>query len=364
MNVDQRVLALLEAAIRPSEADVLRARAVILKRLEAGVLASREELVRLVYRGGDVEVEPARDAYVDVALVQRDPEATLDRETVPLKQQRLRTATYEALAQLCAEGVLLTADPDHSKVQVAVGSFTGGSGWTGGEWVGTDRPMVADGFKLSGRWANSPAVTEISTVLDANGLQAILHERGMRCWLEAVAAFSRGLYLASAGMVGAASEAAWYALGDAVQDEPRLAKPLGDDNTVQVMQLVAEHLRQAPRSKTTANELQAHAVYLRDLRNYGLHPRPDEDAPRRGRLYRGRLLGPAHAVPQILGQTARDSSWRRDSARPLVSQAVESPARNIEHKKTQPEVRAAGMGLPILAGRPPRVLFEPHRCAP
>lgn len=282
VNGDLRIQRLLEEAIQPSEADILRARSLILQRLASGREESVERLVELVYRDGNPGLgqQPLHDAYVDLGPVQLDPAARFDREDILLRQQRLRSAVHEALAQLSAEGLLLPADPSGSEVQVSIGKFTGGSGWRGSERVTTHRPMVATGYKLSARWATSPAVTEISMILDADGLEPLLNKRGMRCWHEAVAAFSRGLYLAAAGMIGAASEAAWYSLGEAISDEQRLTKPLEEDNTVQVIQLVAERLRQAPRSKATVTELQAHAAHLRDLRNYGLHPRPDEDAPR------------------------------------------------------------------------------------
>jgi len=275
---DPRIRDAVQQAIRPSEADVIRARAVVLDLLASSQVAHTEPLVRAVLEDGGVDREPDREAHVHVGEIQRDPGATLDRDEPLLKRERLRTAAYEALAQLAADGILLPTDPSKSEVDVPTGVMGSGGGWRGGTRVTTDRPEVAGGYRISSRWVTSSAVSEVATLLDARDLLSLLGPRGSRCWEEAVAAFNRHLYLASAGMVGAASEAAWYSLGEAMADEHRLAKPLEDDVTVKVIQLVAERLKRAPRSTSSVNELQSQAAHLRDIRNYGLHPRSETDA--------------------------------------------------------------------------------------
>src|SRR5688500_14426652 len=57
---------------------------------------------------------------------------------------------------------------------------------------------------------------------------------------------------------------------------------MGEDATARLIKRVVEKLRAAPRMATTADELYAHASYLRDLRNYGLHPRASSEADREG----------------------------------------------------------------------------------
>ncbi len=88
-----------------------------------------------------------------------------------------------------------------------------------------------------------------------------------------------GLYPSAANMAGAASGAAWYTLATALlPTEPRLERPLAGDGTAKIIQLVVERLRGAPRSSATVNELVSQAAHLRDVRNYGIHPRGEADA--------------------------------------------------------------------------------------
>ncbi|RYP89052.1 hypothetical protein EKO23_01090 [Nocardioides guangzhouensis] len=113
-------------------------------------------------------------------------------------------------------------------------------------------------------------------------LALLLGDRGERCFREVLEAHRRGLYLAAVNMAGAASEAAWFTLGEAMQDDTSVAKALGEDAAGRLIKRVVERLRGAPRMATTADELFAHASYLRDLRNYGLHPRSSSGPAREG----------------------------------------------------------------------------------
>ncbi|MGY1680559.1 hypothetical protein [Geodermatophilus sp. SYSU D01176] len=79
-------------------------------------------------------------------------------------------------------------------------------------------------------------------------------------------------------MLGAASEAAWYTLGARLRGQsPQLAKALdADTRTASVISLVHDLLgpmKLPGGSRVNLDELRAHATYLRDLRDYGLHPR-------------------------------------------------------------------------------------------
>jgi hypothetical protein len=100
----------------------------------------------------------------------------------------------------------------------------------------------------------------------------------VRCVDEALCAHRRGLHLAALNMLGAASEAAWYSLGEQLRDwSAQLAKALDEDTrTAAVIRLVHEvlvQLKPGRVSRETLEELRSCATYLRDLRNYGLHPR-------------------------------------------------------------------------------------------
>src|SRR5690348_16538342 len=94
-----------------------------------------------------------------------------------------------------------------------------------------------------------------------------------------VAAARRGLYLSAVNLLGAVSEAAWYSIGEAIRDRnAELAQALDENRTAQVQRLVATQLESVRRQRTTVTELRAHAAYLRDLRNYGVHPVAEQDA--------------------------------------------------------------------------------------
>lgn len=102
--------------------------------------------------------------------------------------------------------------------------------------------------------------------------------RTARAVQEAIRAFRVGLYLAAINLLGAASEGAWYAAGEALRHlDPNLAKALDEDRTTKVIALVAEVLRQDRAIASEVPGLVAQAELHRHLRNYGVHPRPDTD---------------------------------------------------------------------------------------
>lgn len=82
-------------------------------------------------------------------------------------------------------------------------------------------------------------------------------------------------------MLGAASEAAWYVVGSHLRErDPALARAVDEDATARVIDKAAALLAQAPRQATTVREVATHAAHLRDLRNYGLHPRGEVEHSR------------------------------------------------------------------------------------
>lgn len=105
------------------------------------------------------------------------------------------------------------------------------------------------------------------------GLDELLGPRGLRCLEEAHHAYRAHLWLASANLVGAASEAAWFTVARAagvggLEAEPSLATVLAKTD------------RAITSSRGPLPALLATAHYLRDVRNYGLHPRDGHDADR------------------------------------------------------------------------------------
>ena len=104
-----------------------------------------------------------------------------------------------------------------------------------------------------------------------------LDRRTLRCLQEALSAYRRGLYLSAVNLLGAVSEGAWYAAGEQLRSVvPPIAKVLDNDNVAigKVIGRVSEQLSKTKGVRASdVRELEVHAAYLRDLRNYGVHPR-------------------------------------------------------------------------------------------
>lgn len=153
----------------------------------------------------------------------------------------------------------------------------GDGGWSGSAQVDVHGPVVAASYRLHSQLRQDPAWRNVELSLGSDELLALLGRRGQLCWQEALTALRYGLHLAAVNMAGAASEAAWYSLGELLREQDTtLARALTDDSTVRVISRVVENLRRL-KAGPGLDELQAHAGYLRDLRNYGHHPRVDQD---------------------------------------------------------------------------------------
>ena len=262
----------LDEAVTPTRADVLAAKQLVLETLATHGAMHTEALVDLALEREEVP-PPVFQERLDLPP-DGDPALLVRREDPQLARWRVRGAIRRALAELASEGVLLpVANPEHeAQLQVH-------SGGTSGTFYALNQEMaVAGAYELA-----RPTPADDVGLLDADiytaALADLLGERGVRCIDEALRAHRRGLHLAALNMLGAASEAAWYSLGDLLRDRsPSLAKALEEDRTASVIRqvhelLVQQRLRGAPRE--SLDELRSHATYLRELRNYGLHPRAE-----------------------------------------------------------------------------------------
>ena len=101
-----------------------------------------------------------------------------------------------------------------------------------------------------------------------------LDPRTQRCLEEALTAHRHGMYLAAANLLGAVPEGAWYSADEQLRGlDPQLTRALDNDRTATVVARPCELIGRDCRPKGIANELQAFTDYLRNLRNYGIHPR-------------------------------------------------------------------------------------------
>jgi hypothetical protein len=275
----------LLAALEPRPSDLEAARAVVSAQLADGSRTSTESLLLLACQRADVPI--TEGAEVDVYAAQRDRSVRIDPEHPALRRHRVIRGVHEVIADMVSAGQIVPMKgPDGSGNDIVIQVIDhapGGGGIRGGESVPMPTPAVATHYRLSRRLIDDDLWRELHVSLTSVDLMPLLGARGNRCFTEALDAFRRGLYLAAANMAGAASEAAWYSVATHLQDsEPSIAKALAGEDTVRLIQRVAERLQSAPRQRSTVTELLAHAAFLRDLRNYGPHPRPQQQADREG----------------------------------------------------------------------------------
>jgi hypothetical protein len=271
--VGPEVYAGICAAVMPTTAEVLIAKTVTLAQLDAGKSLTPADFELAVLGHFNVPLEGFREEPYDV---QPGADAEdVDRDAPPIARQRLRYATKLAIASLVAEGALTpAASPGNDYLSVAVHR----SGHSGGERIPVATPSMAGAYRLT------PGRETVATlpILDAGafveGLDGLLDVRARRCLEEALAASRRGLYLSALNLIGAVSEAAWYSVGEALLPMyEELAEPLAENRTAIVQHLVAQTLGTVKRQRLSVTELSKHAAYLRDLRNYGVHPRGEID---------------------------------------------------------------------------------------
>ncbi len=261
----------LVEALTPTRADVVDAKRVALETLAArGAARPGDILAALRARQEVPDVAP--DAVLDLPR-DGDPAVLVRRDVPQLAVRRLDSAVRRALAELDAEGVVLPVQNLEGATQVRVHS--------GGTIGSFHAPKVVEAVATAYQLA-APAPPDEAGLLDADVYTAevvdLLGTRGVRCVREALRAHRRGLHLAAVNMLGAASEAAWYSLGERLRDRSKqLAKVLDEDTrTAAVIRLVHDlliQLKPGGVSREALDELRSHATHLRDLRNYGLHPR-------------------------------------------------------------------------------------------
>jgi hypothetical protein len=260
-------------AVMPTDAELIVAKQTTLAQFAGGKSVTPSDLEQAVLEHFKIPLEGHREEPYDVQPT--SSASNVDRDAPQIARQRLRYSTKLAIASLVAEGILTpAASPGNDYLSVAVHR----SGTSGGERVPVATPSMAGAYRLTpGREAPTAL-----PILDADGfvegLDGLLDVRARRCLGEALAASRRGLYLSALNLVGAVSEAAWYSIGEAfLPTNEELGEPLAENRTALVQHLVAEVLGTVKRQRMAVTELRTHAAYLRDLRNYGVHPRGEID---------------------------------------------------------------------------------------
>lgn len=271
----------IEAIVQPSRVDIVRAKRLILDHVSDGLPHEANELVLRLPLSEGMTAPYGNDNRLDVA----DPHQAhlvINGSNPVLRHMRLQTAGMEALVELASEGLLIPTHRDSSKTpaltqatSISVQVQGSGSSYQVSQKVS----QVMEAYVLPHRLRSvSPWPFDPDLFIESLG-PVELEPRAERTLRQALEAYRRGLYLASAALLGAVSEAVWYWAGELVREEsPKLAQALDSERTAEVQRLVVEILRKVkdlPRS--LPDELLSTASLLRGLRNYGVHPRATED---------------------------------------------------------------------------------------
>lgn len=271
----------IRAIVEPSRADIVRAKSLIMEHVSNGEPHDANELVLQLPQSEGLAVPYGNDNRLDIT----DPhqaQLVINDSNPILRHMRLQTAGMEGLVELAAEGLLIPTYRDSSRTAALIQhpSIQLRVQGSGSNYQVTQRvSLVLEAYVLPHRLRSKPPWPFDADLFIESLGEIDLEPRAERTLREALEAYRRGLYLGSATLLGAVSEAVWYWAGESLRDKsPKLAQALESDRTVEVQRLVAEVLRKVKDlPKGLPDELVATATLLRDLRNYGVHPRAIED---------------------------------------------------------------------------------------
>lgn len=268
----------LAELIAPSATEVRRAKRAVMRVLDDGKAHRTAGLLYAV--SAELGAQQEMDK-LEIQFAERVDAAGISRHAPAVVFLRARLAGYRAIGELANQALIIPAvDPENEepreerwtkegRLRVGIRHPRGGFGVE----VPADRPALAPSYLRSPvaeaepKWYLDPDVF----LEDLTDLE--LGERAGRALREALAAFRRGLYLAAASLLGVVSEAAWYQAAERLGKPGGLEPAVAQGATAKVQKLVADQLRSVKGNVPTApDELLAHAVLLRELRNYGVHP--------------------------------------------------------------------------------------------
>jgi hypothetical protein len=273
---------LLQLSATPERSEIIRAKRAVLAELEHGPRAIGElEAAHRRTEGAEVNFGELQLADMSEA----DVEKVLGRDNPQAAGIRARAATEIALAELVSGGAILGlapaslvgVNPDYS-IAVTIGSQMFSR--TQEIRIAVDRPVL-----LATRYATAYGVdTPSAWRFDADGLldgleDLALDKRTNRCAQEAFRAYVRGAFLATASLLGAVVEGAWYAVGERRRNSlASLPQFLDRDQTAQLQKEICAHFRDVVKANWRVDDLERDAPLFREIRNYGIHPRSTESS--------------------------------------------------------------------------------------
>lgn len=273
----------VRSALEPTWAEIVRAKKAIRELLADGRPHGIRTIQSCLLVSDGIALEPVRGERLQLGSAD-DIDSVVTTTQPLISRPRLALAATDALLDLAAQGIVIeVADAPGGDGQPIVGPGMVSVPYQLGGTSSAVRsvaplPRLASAYRLAPRlreqathWFSDP------DLFTADLQQLRLDRRTLKSLDEALGAYRQGLFLACASLLGATSEGAWYAAGEQLRDfDDQLAKALDADNTAKVITRVAEVLRQVGRNKATVDELHAQAALLRQLRNYGVHPRGDK----------------------------------------------------------------------------------------
>lgn len=270
MNVSEAEREALMRAVTPSQADIMRAKVLVIARLTEEQSAKTSELIDILNEDAGIPNVQGRNERIRIPI--SGEEWQPDPDAYPIARQRNHMAARVAIDDLIRRGVVAGRNEGGAVFPISRGNVSGNVR------TEVEEPVVTE--KRIALHEQMPGIGDVDLfTMDLGVLR--LDFRTRRCLEEALTAHRHGLYLSAASLLGAVSEGAWYAAGEQLRSsERRLAAALDNNQTAKVIHLVCDLMRQIGRLKAAANELQAFAAYLRDLRNYGIHPRETANAGR------------------------------------------------------------------------------------
>ena len=270
----------IEKAITPSRIDVVRAKRLILETLSTGDVVDRRTLQDALASAEGAQSQS--DTLIEIVTPEAPADSVSD-DHPQIRYLRFRVAAVEATAELAAHGLLVAIDGEFRpsghftfKHQTREGSTTR----TGTIHAELRLPALATAYRLSHNLLEKPPWFLDVDLFVADLTELPLSEQLRQILSEAFKAYRNGLFLACASLIGAVSEGAWYALAEPISGETgKLRQALDGDRTAHVQKLLADEFRSVSRAGTGPEEVLAHASVLREIRNFGVHPRenPSDD---------------------------------------------------------------------------------------
>jgi hypothetical protein len=263
---------------QPGRVDIVRAKQHLLGQLADGQPHSTEALIASIASLlgaeplGHPQINlPGRNSVKEVVTVDHPVTAAI----------RADVTAREALAELAADGMLIVAGTAPFRGNPALTITYNLPGYSSGLQIGVHRPgVLSDVVQLPHRLRQQGLCGIEADIFIADLAPLDLDPRTERSLREAIESYRRGVFLAAASLLGAAVEGAWYAAGQRLRPTVPAVDQLADgDRTAQLQGAVADALRNSlpGNRRWETDALSQFARLMRDIRNYGVHPRQRTD---------------------------------------------------------------------------------------